>query len=333
MYKDSLNNTYTVDDLNHLERFPDGATFSHLDLRGSLISGLPRNLHVTGNLDLSYTPRLTTISEGTRVEGNLVLEGSKLEELPDHLTVGTLILNNLITKLPNDLTAGYLDLTKSNVTQIGTKIKVTHLAMTDMPLTNRIECECVSVKVSPSLNLDCTNLNAKYLQFLVWNDLVLANLNCYELSLVRYVELGVPDHAEIHIIDSTIHVSTRIQCSLNLPFSLRFTNVQNNLVHIQCQHDSETKPKCSSIQVENSSGDFYLDLKDKAKDCQTDTRLNLAVPSLFGNLTLAGSLHLLKLNPGLVYGNLTIPEQFEATGLSCLGHLKYSDPQLESVSI
>lgn len=350
MYKDMLNNSYTLDDFQSLDRFPDGTTFSHLDLRGSLVTRLPCNLYVMGNLDVSYTQRLTAIPEDTYVGGTLDLTCSKVAKLPANLKVSTLYLNGSpVTALPDGLNATYANLTRSRLDRIGQGVQVKYLALRSTNfLTHKIDCESVEFSIEANeakIDLDCTNLNARFVSLGIRNSLNLSNLSCQELRLVRYQDQDQdPDAYKssenptiITLADSTITSSTQILVHIGTPVELVLTRMQTSAI-IQCLVETQNNLGDSIVKMQDVTGNVSLDItqqNDELIDGRLDPSVNLVTHSLFGDLFLSGELDLLNVKSGLVYGDVTVPLNFnvDELELQCLGSIKYGDPNLKTVSI
>ena len=98
--------------IKSLETHPDGSQYAYhgdLDLSGTNITKLPKDLFVDGNLYLDGCQYLTELPNELYVEHSLGLRYCKqLTELPDDLFVGgSLYLNDSsITELPNNLYVG-----------------------------------------------------------------------------------------------------------------------------------------------------------------------------------------------------------------------------------
>jgi len=93
-------------------RFPHGLSVDVLDLSGRDVTSLPHGL-TCYELNLSRTP-IRMLPDDLRVDSRIDLSGcERLEQLPDGLTVGTLILRGCtaLTRLPERLDVWFLDLT------------------------------------------------------------------------------------------------------------------------------------------------------------------------------------------------------------------------------
>ena len=98
-WKLAFNEPLTKEDLN----IKYGLFLAH-----SNITYLPEGLKVSGNLNISYTPKLKTLPSDLDVKGNIYLEGSNIASLPEGLKVGgDLDLAYIkITSLPKGLEVG-----------------------------------------------------------------------------------------------------------------------------------------------------------------------------------------------------------------------------------
>ena len=106
-WKLAFNEPLTKEDLN----IKYGLFLAH-----SNITYLPEGLKVSGNLNISYTPKLKSLPSDLDVKGDIYLEGSIIESLPEGLKVGgDLDLTYTdIKSLPKGLEVGgdlYLELT------------------------------------------------------------------------------------------------------------------------------------------------------------------------------------------------------------------------------
>ena len=98
-WKLAFNEPLTKEDLN----IKYGLFLAH-----SNITYLPEGLKVSGNLNISYTPKLKTLPSDLDVKGNIYLEGSNIGSLPEGLKVGgdLDLAYTKITSLPKGLKVG-----------------------------------------------------------------------------------------------------------------------------------------------------------------------------------------------------------------------------------
>jgi len=98
-WKLAFNEPLTKEDLN----IKYGLFLTH-----SNITYLPEGLKVSGNLNISYTPKLKTLPSDLDVKGNIYLEGSNIASLPEGLKVGgdLDLAYTKITSLPKGLEVG-----------------------------------------------------------------------------------------------------------------------------------------------------------------------------------------------------------------------------------
>ena len=98
--------------IKNLETHPDGTQYKYdgdLDLSGTNITKLPKDLFVDGNLYLNNCQYLTELPNELYVEYSLNLKHcNQITELPNKLHVGgnLLIAETNIAKLPNELYVG-----------------------------------------------------------------------------------------------------------------------------------------------------------------------------------------------------------------------------------
>jgi hypothetical protein len=98
-WKLAFNEPLTKEDLN----IKYGLFLAH-----SNITYLPEGLKVSGNLNISYTPKLKSLPSDLDVKGNIYLEGSNIGSLPEGLKVGgdLDLAYTKITSLPKGLEVG-----------------------------------------------------------------------------------------------------------------------------------------------------------------------------------------------------------------------------------
>jgi hypothetical protein len=98
-WKLAFNEPLTKEDLN----IKYGLFLAH-----SNITYLPEGLKVSGNLNISYTPKLKSLPSDLDVKGNIYLEGSNIASLPEGLKVGgdLDLAYTKITSLPKGLEVG-----------------------------------------------------------------------------------------------------------------------------------------------------------------------------------------------------------------------------------
>ena len=79
-----------------------------LFLAHSNITYLPEGLKISGNLNISYTPKLKSLPSDLDVKGDIYLEGSNITLLPEGLEVGgdLDLAYTKITSLPKGLEVG-----------------------------------------------------------------------------------------------------------------------------------------------------------------------------------------------------------------------------------
>jgi hypothetical protein len=127
--------------LRRLEKLPPNQRVvnGNLDLRGTSITSLPRDLKVDGGLFLQYTP-ITSLPQGLKVGGTLNLTGTPITSLPQGLKVGDgLYLSGTpITSLPQDLeVGGSLLLRYTRITSLPQDLKVGgNLYLDGTPITS-----------------------------------------------------------------------------------------------------------------------------------------------------------------------------------------------------
>ena len=117
-WKLAFNEPLTKEDLN----IKYGLFLAH-----SNITYLPEGLKVSGNLNISYTPKLKSLPSDLDVKGNIYLEGSNITSLPEDLQVGgDLDLSDTQVKLlPKGLqVGGDLDLIRTKITLLPKGLKV-----------------------------------------------------------------------------------------------------------------------------------------------------------------------------------------------------------------
>ena len=118
--------------IQKLENHPDGVRYEHkgdLDLDQTNITKLPKDLYVSGNLDLLHCKKLTVLPNVLRVEGRLLLYNcEQITNLPDSLYVGLkLVLTRCkqLTKLPDNLyVGGALSISETNISELPSKLYV-----------------------------------------------------------------------------------------------------------------------------------------------------------------------------------------------------------------
>ena len=113
LWKLRFNEPLTKEDLN----IKYGLFLAH-----SNITYLPEGLKVSGNLNISYTPKLKSLPSDLDVKGNIYLEGSNIGSLPEGLKVGgdLDLAYTKITSLPKGLEVGgdlYIENTELHVVQ------------------------------------------------------------------------------------------------------------------------------------------------------------------------------------------------------------------------
>ena len=98
-WKLAFNEPLTKEDLN----IKYGLFLAH-----SNITYLPEGLKVSGNLNISYTPKLKSLPSDLDVKGDIYLEGSNIASLPEGLEVGgdLDLAYTKITSLPKGLEVG-----------------------------------------------------------------------------------------------------------------------------------------------------------------------------------------------------------------------------------
>lgn len=85
-----------------------------IHLKSSTIHNLPKNLHLV-TLGLEKASYIN-LPDGLTIDKNLNISNSNITEIGNNITIkGELILNNYITKLPENLKCNKLNLTKNNV--------------------------------------------------------------------------------------------------------------------------------------------------------------------------------------------------------------------------
>ena len=115
-WKLAFNEPLTKEDLN----IKYGLFLAH-----SNITYLPEGLKISGNLNISYTPKLKSLPSDLDVKGDIYLEGSIIESLPEGLKVG-----------------GDLDLTYTDIKSLPKGLEVggdLHLELTTMMKYERYE--------------------------------------------------------------------------------------------------------------------------------------------------------------------------------------------------
>ena len=102
-----------------IKELPEGLVVDgNLDARNSKNIVLPKNLYVKGYVDLTYSKNIV-IQSGTRIKYDLFLGTSSKIKLPANLTVKSLMLNNQIKVLPENLKiTGNLNLLDTNITNL-----------------------------------------------------------------------------------------------------------------------------------------------------------------------------------------------------------------------
>jgi hypothetical protein len=98
-WKLAFNEPLTKEDLN----IKYGLFLAH-----SNITYLPEGLKISGNLNISYTPKLKSLPSDLDVKGDIYLEGSNITSLPEDLQVGgdLDLAYTKITSLPKGLEVG-----------------------------------------------------------------------------------------------------------------------------------------------------------------------------------------------------------------------------------
>ena len=117
-WKLAFNEPLTKEDLN----IKYGLFLAH-----SNITYLPEGLKVSGNLNISYTPKLKSLPSDLDVKGDIYLEGSNITSLPEGLKVGRdLDLSDTqVELLPKGLqVGGNLDLRRTKITLLPKGLEV-----------------------------------------------------------------------------------------------------------------------------------------------------------------------------------------------------------------
>ena len=128
-----------------------------LDLSGTNIKKLPKNLTIGGSLDL-YRSSIKELPENLTVSGFLDLSDTPIKKLPEGLTVGwCLDLSGTdIKELPENLTVGgYLDLSSTNIEELPENLIVggdLYLSNTDIKKLPE------NLIVGGDLDLSCTDI-------------------------------------------------------------------------------------------------------------------------------------------------------------------------------
>lgn len=306
---DSLNNSYTVEDFNSLEKMPNGAKFEDdLVLSHTQINRLPRNLVVSGDLWLSNTT-IKEVPSGTAVGRRLLLHDCAVETLPDGLVCyGLHLKNSQVTSLPDELNVKELHLEGSKVKSIGQNITILNCYDDQGRSFNRV--------------LTCKNFVFGSAQ----EHAIIKNINAVRANL----KLATTNNSPLATI--TINDSDIIKISCNPQSGSKLA--VNLLDNVKCETLSNNNV------VENSKSQYLLLNIDGAT---IDNVLLIDSPLVFIeilNLKLRGNFHFgsnasvgssrLKLpDHGVVFGNVVITEGTKIPPtFCCLGDITFMDPEL-----
>jgi len=159
-----------------------------LDLRGTTIEKLPKNLTIDGHLVLTGVKTINELPENLTITKELYIKNTNIKFLPKNLKVEELNLpGTYITELPENLEVEYLDLTGTNIEFLPKNLKVKFLNLYGSKITELPE----NLEVK-ELTLSKTNI-----EFLP-KDLKVKSL---DLSDSKIKEL--PDNLKVEYLDLT----------------------------------------------------------------------------------------------------------------------------------
>lgn len=337
---------YSADDINQMDDMPAGTEFKSFTVIGDLISRLPRNLHIQGDLSLTNTTNLKEIPERTVVDGAIWLRNSQVELLPSGLVVGTLTFSkdSLITNLPDDLSVGTLDLRDSNVASIGNNIECSYLFLNDpRMLTNVIISDRVTIEWRGGpLDLSNIRANSIVIDLMNANDDVkqtnsLSNVKAEVLTirLSNYTEAVTwtitdanIDHLFVHDTQGQAPSSLHLVCGTNFSCSTLDIDGANPvtqpvelygvLVPVH-RTDADLNPQLN-IEIDGALIDRIVVHSDVVE------RTRLTGYALCNDLRVAALTLPSSLLPssGLIYGNLILPIGYNPPpDFKCLGEVDY----------
>lgn len=153
---------YSVKDFVGLDEVPKDCMIDTLDLCGSDLTTLPRNIRVLNSVDLSHTKKLKEIPGDIQVGGSLNLLGSGVSSFPTGLAIGgdLYLGNSAITHLPDVTVRSALYLVDSQVLSIGPNVNAHKLVISSTDfLTNAMTCYELVVSSNKS-DLDFSAIQA-----------------------------------------------------------------------------------------------------------------------------------------------------------------------------
>lgn len=300
-FKDNQGRKYTEQDLNRLDTMPANCTFNSLDLRGTEVTRLPQNL---------------------TVYYELLLNNTRIKELPKELTVGTLVLRNCeVRALPQGLSVENLYLMGSKVESIGPGLSVGDLFINSTHMFNHlIKCQRCQVETNRASEayelLDMRNIQMEALYFISEN-------SHYQIK-----------HAEAHTC-AIILAEEKMKCHYE------FSDSTFELMNVKIPNGSALilgkNTKVKQVRVDSNHRDVAdLNLAICQAEIEDLVLSGLLSKCRVSELVLNGSMTVERIigEPlipahGLIYGDLTIPSNRPSLippSLCCIGNLILTEP-------
>lgn len=295
-------------DFASLDELPKGCTVETLDLCGSDVQRLPRNLSVLNSIDLSHTKSLKEIPDDIRVGGSLNLMRSAVESLPSGLVIGSDLYlgDSKIDHLPDITVKGTLYLINSSLKSISPNVNAYKVALpSDDFLTHPLYCYEAMVNThEPDLDLSnlkasCVVFTSKGVKYQIRNLITkLLSIN----GIYTDIEITQSRLDELRLTCGNVVLSPDVDCARLVLGGL--TSTANPSTQLDLNGAQVT-----SLVIDNFIGDLVPIDRLSVSSLVVNRRLNTVLPDI-------GVVY----ENAVVRKNTVIPDSF-----CCLGEIKVQD--------